>query len=77
MAGTAALLAWSSGEPEALELSVLEKDAGGKRTQATTGCLRTDVMERGGHGKETTNQGTHFTLKEVDGVGLRHEHHTI
>jgi len=35
------------------------------------------VMERGGHGKETTNQGTHLTLKEVDGVGLRHEHHTV
>ena len=56
---------------------MLEKDAGGKRTQDAIGCLRTEVMERGGHGKETTNQGTHLTLKEMDGVGLRHEHHTI
>ena len=57
-----ALLAWSSGEPKALELSVLGKDAGGKRTQAATGCLRSDVKEPGGQGKQTTNQGTHFTL---------------
>lgn len=62
-AGTAALLAWSSGEPEALELSVSGKDAGGTSTQAATGGLRADLMEPGGHGKQTTNQGTHFTLR--------------
>lgn len=57
-----ARLAWSSGEPEALELSVSGKDAGGKRTQAATGSLRSDVKEPGGQGKQRTNQGTHFTL---------------